>query len=123
MIESFLWIRETEELLNNKTRSKCYQCQIDCITIYLSKMRRILYNCIQLPHHGKLSQAEDIFAIKDNNTIYFVSDNTGDSNGGSSKLTLKHKRGHVIYNTLSGDQPCTASSFKVTASVGSYLWG
>ena len=81
------------------------------------------HSAIQLPHHGKLSQAEDIFAIKDNNTIYFVSDNTGDSNGGSSKLTLKHKRGHVIYNTLSGDQPCTASSFKVTASIGSYFWG
>lgn len=81
------------------------------------------HSAIQLPHHGKLSQAEDIFAVKDNNTIYFVSDNTGDSNGGSSKLTLKHKRGHVIYNTLSGDQPCTASSFKVTASIGSYFWG
>lgn len=81
------------------------------------------HSAIQLPHHGKLSQAEDIFAVKDNNTIYFVSDNTGDSNGGSSKLTLKHKRGHVIYNTLSGDQPCTVSSFKVTASIGSYFWG
>ena len=81
------------------------------------------HSAIQLPHHGKLSQAEDIFAVKDNNTIYFVSDNTGDSKGGSSKLTLKHKRGHVIYNTLSVDQACTASSFKVTASVGSYLWG
>lgn len=81
------------------------------------------HSAIQLPHHGKLSQAEDIFAAKDNNTIYFVSDNTGDSNGGSSKLTLKHKRGHVIYNTRSGDQACTASSFRVTASVGSYLWG
>lgn len=81
------------------------------------------HSAIQLPHHGKLSQAEDIFAVKDNNTIYFVSDNTGDSNGGSSKLTLKHKRGHVIYNTLSGDQTCTVSSFKVTTSIGSYLWG
>lgn len=81
------------------------------------------HSAIQLPHHGKLSQAEDIFAVKDNNTIYFVSDNTGASKGGSSKLTLKHKRGHVIYNTLSGDQPCTASSFKVTASIGSYLRG
>ena len=81
------------------------------------------HSAIQLPHHGKLSQAEDIFAVKNNNTIYFVSDNTGDSNGGSSKLTLKHKRGHVIYNTLSGDQPCTASSFKVTVSIGSYFLG
>ena len=41
------------------------------------------HSAIQLPHHGKLVQAEEIFDAKDNNTIYYVSDNTGDSNGGS----------------------------------------
>lgn len=78
---------------------------------------------IQLPHHGKLAQAEEIFAVKDNTTIYYVSDNTGDSNGGSDKLREKHPRGRAIYNTINGDQTCTAESFKVTARVGTYFVG
>ena len=73
--------------------------------------------------HGKLVQAEEIFDAKDNYTIYFVSDNTGDTNGGSDKLVEKYKRGHVIYNTINGDQACEGSTFRVTTSVGSYLWG
>lgn len=57
------------------------------------------YNCIQLPHHGKLEQAEKIFEAnyKKNNNIYFVSDNTGNSNGGSGKLS--EKKGYQIKNT------------------------
>lgn len=81
------------------------------------------HSAIQLPHHGKLEQAEDIFAEKDNNTIYFVSDNTGNSNGGSDKLRKAHPRGHAIYNTISGDQPCNAALFKVTSPIRSYYWG
>lgn len=81
------------------------------------------HSAIQLPHHGKLDQAEDIFSVKDNNTIYYVSDNTGNSNGGSDKLREKYPRGHVIYNTLNGDQLCTSDSFKVTTIRGSYFWG
>lgn len=81
------------------------------------------HSAIQLPHHGKLEQAEDIFAEKDNNTIYFVSDNTGNSNGGSDKLRKAHPRGYAIYNTLSGDQTCNAALFKVTAPIRSYYWG
>lgn len=81
------------------------------------------HSAIQLPHHGKLDQAESIFAAKDNYTIYFVSDNTGDSNGGSAELKASHSKGHVIYNTLEGDQTCTSSSFKVTKPIGSYSWG
>lgn len=81
------------------------------------------HSAIQLPHHGKLVQAEEIFDVKDNYTVYFVSDNTGDTNGGSDKLVEKYKRGHVIYNTRNDDQACERSTFKVTTSVGSYLWG
>lgn len=83
------------------------------------------HNAIQLPHHGKLSQAEDIFAAKakDNSVLYYVSDNTGDSNGGSDDLRQKYPRGHVIYYTLDGDQECTLPSFRVTNSTGSYYWG
>ena len=79
------------------------------------------HSAIQLPHHGKLDQAESIFDVKDNRVIYFVSDNTGDSNGGSDDLRKKHPRGHVIYSTLDGDQECTLDSFSVTASIGSYF--
>ncbi len=66
------------------------------------------HSAIQLPHHGKLKQAEHIFRAKDNNTIYYVSDNTGDSNGGSDDLP---KKGHVIHNTKDGDQTCDSLSF------------
>ena len=81
------------------------------------------HNAIQLPHHGKLSQAEDIFAVKDNATIFYVSDNTGDSNGGSNDLRKKYPRGRAIYNTINGDQECTFSSFGVTHYTGSYFRG
>lgn len=80
------------------------------------------HNAIQLPHHGKLDQAEKIFDAKDNSTIYFVSDNTGDSNGGSDDLRKQHPRGHVIYNTLDGDQEFTFPSASVTHYTGSYFW-
>lgn len=72
---------------------------------------------IQLPHHGKKDQADQIFEVKDNSTIYYVSDNTGITNGGSDKLP---KRGYVIYNTLDGDQTCEVTSFGITAVKGSY---
>lgn len=78
------------------------------------------HSAIQLPHHGKLEQAEDIFAAKDNNTIYYVSDNTGDSNGGSDDLRKKHPRGHAIFYTLNSDQLCTPSSFQTITSSRSY---
>lgn len=80
------------------------------------------HNAIQLPHHGKLSQAEDIFAAKgkDNAVIYYVSDNTGDSNGGSDDLRKKYPRGHIILNTVDGDQECSFATFTTTSYTGSY---
>lgn len=80
------------------------------------------HSAIQLPHHGKLAQAEGIFAVKDNGTIYYVSDNTGDTNGGSDNLRKKYPKGRAIYYTLDGDKECAASSFNVTKPVGSYFW-
>lgn len=78
------------------------------------------HSAIQLPHHGKLDQAEAIFEAKSNNTIYFVSDNTGNSNGGSDNLRKAHPRGYTISYTSDGDQCCNSSSFKTVASVGFY---
>lgn len=56
------------------------------------------YDIVQLPHHGKSKQADKIFAKKCDqiNTIYIVSDNTGNSNGGSDDLNTT---GHRVYNT------------------------
>lgn len=58
------------------------------------------YDIIQLPHHGKCQQADEIFdklATKPSSKItYIVSDNTGDSNGGSDDLDT---RGKVVFNT------------------------
>ena len=63
---------------------------------------------IQLPHHGKLEQANSIFEQKGSlGIIYYVSDNTGNSNGGSENLP---KRGYNIKNTKSGDQICTENA-------------
>lgn len=49
---------------------------------------------IQLPHHGKAELAEQIFdRIGNNNALtYIVSDNTGDSNGGSDNLKTRGRR-------------------------------
>ena len=59
------------------------------------------HNCIQLPHHGKCDQAEEIFKEKEDsiiNTVYIISDNTGNSNGGSDSLNV---RGKNVKNTKS----------------------
>ena len=60
------------------------------------------YAVIQLPHHGKPDTAEKIFEAKrgKNNTVYLVSDNTGNSNGGSLKLKTL---GKDVRKTTSGD--------------------
>ncbi|MBE6005384.1 MAG: MBL fold metallo-hydrolase [Lachnospiraceae bacterium] len=81
------------------------------------------HSVIQLPHHGKLEQAESIFDAKEKSTIYYVSDNTGDSNGGSDDLRKKHPRGHIIYNTIDGNQICTESTLAISRPFGSYFNG
>lgn len=67
------------------------------------------YSHIQLPHHGKPSLAEKLFERigQNNDMIYVVSDNTGNSNGGSDDLNT---RGRNIKNTKSGDVDIATSS-------------
>lgn len=57
---------------------------------------------IQLPHHGKSLSAEKIFdrVGQNNHIIYIVSDNTGNSNGGSDDL---NSRGRNVKSTKTGD--------------------
>lgn len=63
---------------------------------------------IQLPHHGKYEIAEKIFEYKDGHkhigTKYYVSDNTGTTNGGSDTLKTKDYGRDVTYTT-DGDIP------------------
>lgn len=60
------------------------------------------YSVIQLPHHGKPATADKIFAEKigKNQTVYLVSDNTGNSNGGSDELNTV---GKDVRRTWDGD--------------------
>lgn len=60
------------------------------------------YTVIQLPHHGKPDTADKIFEAKlgKNNTVYLVSDNTGNSNGGSLKLKTV---GKIVRKTNNSD--------------------
>ena len=53
---------------------------------------------IQLPHHGKAELAEMIFerTYPSNSIVFLISDNTGNTNGGSDKLKSK---GHNVKNT------------------------
>lgn len=65
------------------------------------------YKYIHLPHHGKLASAEDIFEIITNDPhdsftdhTFIVSDNTGNSNGGSDALmSSSARKGKTIKNT------------------------
>lgn len=80
------------------------------------------FSLIQLPHHGKKEQADRIFEQKGSAGItYYVSDNTGNSNGGSDDLPV---RGYNIKNTLKGDQECSSNSVGlINAPVRSYYRG
>ena len=69
-----------------------------------SNLENIPY--IQLPHHGKYEIAEKIFSQKDKefglDVKYYVSDNTGTTNGGSDTLKKKNY-GHSVTYTTAGD--------------------
>ncbi len=60
------------------------------------------YDAVQLPHHGKTKQADAIFQKKHDqiSSLYMVSDNTGNSNGGSDNLDTT---GYRVYNTKNGN--------------------
>ena len=73
------------------------------------------YDAVQLPHHGKSKQAEQIFNKKSNQTysVYIVSDNTGNTNGGSDNLITT---GHRVYNTkTAGNVTINSSIFSSSA--------
>ena len=78
------------------------------------------FDYIQLPHHGKPATAEEIFerSGKNNEIVYIVSDNTGNSNGGSDGLITK---GYRVQNTKNGDINITLSGITtsyITTSLG-----
>lgn len=73
------------------------------------------FDAIQLPHHGKVKQAEKIFEKKSDkiDTLYIISDNTGNSNGGSDNLNT---RGHRVKNTKKdGDIRIDSLSFNASS--------
>ena len=72
------------------------------------------YAAIQLPHHGKFNQASEIFEHNKgkSNIIYLVSDNTGNTNGGSDELMKSDEiLGKKIKNTQDGPIELTIESF------------
>lgn len=72
------------------------------------------YDAVQLPHHGKNKQAEKIFEKKADQvySVYIISDNTGNTNGGSDNLNTI---GHRVYNTKkSGDITINSSIFSTS---------
>ena len=74
------------------------------------------YDAIQLPHHGKYEQAKQIFEKNDGreDVIYIVSDNTGNSNGGSDELMkIENCVGKIIKNTQSGEINLDLNSFEI----------
>lgn len=76
-------------------------------------------NIIQLPHHGKPELAEKIFNKKDAfKTKYIISDNTGNSNGGSSDLKTKGE--NVVNTKKDGDIEITENVNVLPKSVGNY---
>lgn len=60
------------------------------IEAHLSKL-----NYIQLPHHGRADQLDEILNYYDENEeepMYLISDNTGESNGGVATRRIKYRR-------------------------------
>lgn len=102
--------------MNGRKLLLCGDCSFTAIEDKVSE-----YKYIQLPHHGKVKQAEAIFEVKeeDNETTYIVSDNTGNTNGGSDKLPSK---GYDIKNTKNGDIELNCGQ-ALRRTVGSYSCG
>ena len=68
------------------------------------------YDAIQLPHHGKCKQAESIFEKKSDqlSAVYVISDNTGNTKGGSDNLDTT---GYRVYNTKQGTVIIDSTTF------------
>lgn len=104
-------------VIGNQNLLLCGDSSFEAIDDKLSE-----YAHIQLPHHGKKEQAEQIFNKRGSlGVTYYVSDNTGNSNGGSDDLP---KKGYNIKNTKYGDQDCsTMYANSVCTPTGSYYRG
>jgi hypothetical protein len=81
------------------------------------------YWYIQLPHHGKLTSAESIFERIEDDDIakhtFLVSDNTGNTNGGSDDLMASDvRKGKDIKNTIKDDIEIGISSYSSVESAG-----
>ena len=83
------------------------------------------HQIIQIPHHGRLDHAEELFNMKrnDKDTVFLISDNKGKCSGGSEELIKKGKdKGHVVYNTRTEDtKEITKSIYQKSCRVGSYI--
>ena len=83
------------------------------------------HQIIQIPHHGRLDHAEDLFEIKkyDKDTVYLISDNKGSNSGGSEELISKGKnKGHTIFNTRTEDTKIIDSTtYQKSYRAGSYV--
>lgn len=75
---------------------------------------------LQLPHHGKDELAQKMFerAYPCNRIVYFVSDNTGNSNGGSDKLKSK---GHLVKSTKVSGTLQFSSTVPIVTHTGAKL--
>lgn len=80
------------------------------------------FKIIQLPHHGNADIGEKIFneTKKDLDKQYIISDNTGNSNGGSDKLNTK---GYRVMNTkekglLTLDENIISQNRTITGNLG-----
>lgn len=83
------------------------------------------HQIIQIPHHGRLDHAEELFEIKkdDKDTVYIISDNKGSSSGGSEELISRGKdKGHTIFNTRTEDtKTINSTTYQKSYRVGSYI--
>ena len=96
--------------------TKLYNGEIEIIGKYKGLNYPILvkskYGLLQIKTARQLLNNYPSINSALNKTEYFM-----------NQLREKYPRGHVIYNTLNGDQLCTSDSFKVTTIRGSYFWG
>lgn len=97
---------QTKVLIGTHSLLLCGDCSFPAIENIVRN-----YDAVQLPHHGKCKQAEKIFDKKSDQaySVYIISDNTGNTNGGSDNLITT---GHRVYNTkTAGNITINSSTF------------
>ncbi len=97
---------QTKVLIGTHSLLLCGDCSFPAIENIVRN-----YDAVQLPHHGKYKQAEKIFDKKSDQaySVYIISDNTGNTNGGSDNLITT---GHRVYNTkTAGNITINSSTF------------